>query len=339
MPRLMPILLACVCGFAQARDLSEIYERVRASVVVVHTAEDAQQMLDGTLRVPSQGMGSGVVIDREGRILTSAHIAAFASSVLVEFVGGERIPAQVLGTSNNADVALLRLNRVPAGLVPAPLGDSDAARIGSEVFVVGAPHGLSQTLTAGHLSGRRREASKAAQLFDFEFLQTDAAINQGNSGGPLFSEDGKVIGIVSHFLSQSGGSTGLGFAASINMTRRLLLTGRPVWLGIDWLPVRGELAKALNLADGEGVLVQRVARGSHGDALGLQGGNLPVSIGDFRLLLGGDIIVEVGGIPVGFAPEQLRRLVDLVQSQSAGSQTEVVVLRDGRRVRLSAIVR
>ena len=131
MPRILLLLLACVSGATQARDLSAIYERVRASVVVVHTAGELQLTPDGSQFTLSQGIGSGVAIDREGRVLTSAHIVAFASTVGVEFVGGEKIPAHVLGVSSSADVALLRLERLPANLAPATLGDSDSARIGS----------------------------------------------------------------------------------------------------------------------------------------------------------------------------------------------------------------
>src|SRR4029078_2932347 len=136
------------------------------------------------------------------------------------------------------------LKEMPEGVTPATLGDSDKMEVGDQIFVIGAPYGISQTLSVGHLSGRHRLNSDSAT--SIEFLQTDAAINTGNSGGPMFDMDGNVIGIVSSIMSHSGGSEGLAFATSANTAKQLLLEHKPFWSGIDGLVVTGAMAKALN---------------------------------------------------------------------------------------------
>jgi S1-C subfamily serine protease len=166
-------------------------------------------------------MGSGVVISSDGKILTAAHLIEAADATLVEFSNGQLIPARILGAVRNADVALLQLEHTPTQIVAAALGDSDKVEVGEEVFVVGAPYGLGRTLTAGHISARHSSDNKTIDAALMEFLQTDAAINQGNSGGPMFNMNGEVIGIVTRILSQSGGSEGLGFAATSKMARQL----------------------------------------------------------------------------------------------------------------------
>jgi S1-C subfamily serine protease len=147
-------------------------------------------------------------------------------------------------------------------------------QIGEQVFVVGAPLGITHTLTVGHLSARHKPNATFSGMLTAEFFQTDAAINRGNSGGPMFDLKGEVIGIVSSILSQSGGSDGLGFAATSNIARRLLLDEPSVWSGLDGYLLIGEAARAFNLPVGfeAGLLVQRVALGSPADQLGVRGG-------------------------------------------------------------------
>src|SRR5262249_48596347 len=158
----------------------------------------------------------------------AAHLVQSADKTLVEFANGEVVSAQVIGCSFSADVALLQLERSSVNYVAAKLGDSDSSDVGDEIFVVGAPYGISRTLTAGHVSGRR-ELNKGSTNLPVEFLQTDAAINTGNSGSPLFNMKGEVIGIVSNIMSRSGGSEGLAFASTSNTARRLLLDQKTFW--------------------------------------------------------------------------------------------------------------
>src|SRR5262249_38699074 len=154
---------------------------------------------------------------------------------------GETIPARVLTSEPAADVALLQLDHVPSKSVTAKLADSDAAEVGDEVFVVGAPIGMTHTLTVGYISARRNPNKFYSGLSRSEFFQTDAAINEGNSGGPMFNMRGEVIGIVSHILSKSGGSEGLGFVVTSNLASKLLLERNPFWSGVEGVLLSNEL--------------------------------------------------------------------------------------------------
>ena len=195
---------------------------------------------------------------------------------------------------------MLFRSHVPAGAAVARLGDSDRAEVGDQVFVVGAPLGIGRTLTVGHLSARRTMNATSGGVVSRELFQTDAAINQGNSGGPLFDLNGNVIGVVSYIMSRSGGSDGLGFVVTSNTARRLLLDERTVWSGLDGYLLAGDLARAFNLPTERGaLLVQRVAAGSPAERLGLRGGTMPVAFGQETILLGGDVILAVEGIGLG----------------------------------------
>jgi serine protease Do len=207
-------------------------------------------------------------------VLTAAHLVQSADRTVVEFSDGELILATVVGSALSADVALLQLDHSPVGAVAAVLGDSDKVDVGDEIFVVGAPYGVSQTLTAGHISGRHTLDKRPENMMAVEVLQTDAAINIGNSGSPLFNLNGEVMGIVTNIVSRSGDSEGLAFAAISNTARSLLLDQKPFWSGIEGLLVQGDLAKALNLPQRVGVLVQRVAEGSIAGRWGIQAGTI-----------------------------------------------------------------
>jgi S1-C subfamily serine protease len=219
---------------------------------------------------------------------------------------------------------------VPENLVVAELGNSDMMAIGDEVFVVGAPYGIDHTLTVGFLSGRRKPIRICNQLIPIEFLQTDAAINVGNSGGPMFSWDGKVIGIVSHILSQSGGSEGLGFAISINSAKELLLNQKSFWIGLETYLVSGSLAKALNVPQEAGLLIQRVADNSPAHEMGLEPSMIPVKIGREKILIGGDIVLEVQGIPVSTKIKNVCKIRDTMGGLHQGGSFEIKVLRGGK---------
>src|SRR4029453_1344875 len=231
------------------------------------------------------------------------------------------------------------------GVTPAPLGDSDKVEVGDQIFAIGAPYGIGQTLSVGHLSGRHRLNSNN-QNASVEFLQTDAGINTGNSGGPMFDMQGNVIGIVSSIMSHSGGSEGLAFATATNTAKRLLLEGKPFWSGIDGLVVTGALAKALNLPQGAGVLVQRIGDGSIGSRLGINPGTLRVTIQGREVLLGGDVILGVNDIGVidprssqslgSFTrDENYERIYNSVAALKPGDPLVVTVLREGKVLKLT----
>jgi S1-C subfamily serine protease len=210
----------------------------------------------------------------------------------------------------------------------ARLGDSDLVRVGRQVFVVGAPLGISHSMTSGYISARRRVTGQLRKLVDTELFQTDAAINQGNSGGPMFDMAGEVIGIVSHLASKTGGSDGIGFAVTSNVVRKTLLESPAFWSGIDGLLLSDDLARVLNVPDGRtGLLVQRVAIGSPGAALGLRDGSHAASIGGEELVLGGDIVLEVQGIRV--SADDYANLAGAITAIEDGGELRVLVLRAG----------
>ena len=329
------LFLPPVTGFAQELSLSDLYKNVYPSVVVIRTKEHGASRRQIGKTATSSGLGTGVVISADGLVMTAAHIIQQADIIVVHFYNGYEASAKVVAASAVADVALIQLDAVPKDLVFAELGNSDAIDIGQDVFVIGAPYGLSYTLTVGHISGRRRPQNQNAIGTQIEFLQTDAAINQGNSGGPMFTMDGKVVGIVSHIKSQSGGYEGLGFVATINMAKSLLLEHNAFWSGVESIPIDGELAKALNLPQEMGLLVQRVAHRSPGYYLELQGGTIPINIGDDSFFIGGDVILEVDGIRIDRRGSLRARIDEHFANMSEGTRYEVKVLRAGKIVTLS----
>jgi S1-C subfamily serine protease len=252
----------------------------------------------------------------------------------VVFPSGERIGARVVASVPSADLAMLRLERNPSLTPVAKLGDSDSVQVGDEVFIVGAPLGAANSLTAGHVSARRPAQRTFGGLFRAEFLQTDAAINQGNSGGPMFNLAGEVVGIVSHILSTSSGSQGLGFVVTSNIARELLLDRVSPWTGVDGFRLTEELARVLNVPPPGGLLIQHVARGSLGERLGLRGGTTSVTIEEQSFIVGGDVVLAFQGIRVG-EPEQYEQLQVALGRLRAGDLVRVTVLRGGREMQLS----
>ena len=197
-PLVAVLMNAPALAGGSAPSLSQTFKRVGGAVVVVRTSGHVfAGQRSNTHEIRAPGVGSGVLISTDGKVLTAAHVVQTADAVAIEFPGGALIKASTLASDPAADVALLQLERVPADVQPATLGDSDEAEVGDETFVVGAPFGISHTLTVGHLSARRRPNATFGSMETAEMFQTDAAINQGNSGGPMFNLAGEVIGVVS----------------------------------------------------------------------------------------------------------------------------------------------
>ena len=316
--------------------VSEIFEKVHSSVVVIQTIQKELASQGGRGFTSVAGMGSGVLISADGKVMTAAHVVQTAERVVVSFNTGEEILARVLASEPAADVALLQLEELPpASAHKARLGDSDESTVGEQVMVVGAPLGVSHTLTVGHISARRFPNKMIGDLQLAEFLQTDAAINQGNSGGPMFNGKGEVIGLVSYIISQSGGSEGLGFAVTSNTARRLLLESRGIWSGMHGVLLSGEAAEIFNLPVPAGLLVQQVASKSLAADLGLRPGSVRATVEDEPLNLGGDVIIKVMGIPLG-NPDSLPEIRAALVKMEKGESIRVTVLRAGKPVELSA---
>ena len=333
---LLSVLLVAGWIPARGQSISETFKKVRDSVVVIETTEEEITSWSRGMPVKMGGMGSGVLVDSLGMVLTAAHVVQTAEEVRVRFSDGEVYNAKVYASAPGADVAVLKLERPPTSGVVAKLGDSDAVEVGDQVFIVGAPHGISYTLTVGHISARRAPNSLWGGLNEAELLQTDAAINQGNSGGPMFNTRGEVIGIVSHMISQSGGFEGLGFVVTSNLARELVLEQKSMWSGIDGYLLSDELARAFNLPQPAGVLVQKVVKNSPGSRMGLKPGTLHAEIEGETLMLGGDVVLDVMGIRIDTA-DSLEKIRSTLASLVPGEKIAVTVLRGGERVELSAV--
>jgi S1-C subfamily serine protease len=329
---IVAVLSAFSISKVEAASLSDLFNKVKGSVVVI---EVEQKVPIGDSRLTTaKGMGSGVLISKDGLIITAAHVVQTADHVYVKFPNGEGFSAEVIASEPAADVALLKLRKVPKGAVTVPLGDSGKVDVGDKVFVVGAPYGMAHTLTVGHISARHEPYSLPGTMALAEFFQTDAAINQGNSGGPMFNMDGEVIGIVSHMLSKSGGYEGLGFVATSETAKEFLIERRSFWGGVSGFLLQGKLAEIFNLPQKNGVLVQQVAEGSPSSRMGLKAGTIPAMIGREKMLVGGDIILGLDHISLdepGSYPKIRKRLSEL----SPGETATVKILRKGRQMELS----
>ena len=211
------------------------------------------------------------------------------------------------------------------------LGDSQAVRVGQSVFVVGAPMGVAHTLTQGVISARRTSPLPMGALHQIEYFQTDAPINPGNSGGPMFDMRGRVIGIVSHIVSRTGGSQGLGFAVTSRVCKEAMLERAPMWSGVDGILLVGEPARLFQIPDGRaGYLVEHVAKGSPGERAGLRGGKVPAKLMDQEVLLGGDIVLGIEGVAID-DPDRDTKMRELAGERSS---LTMEVLRGGERVAL-----
>jgi len=331
-------VLALLAGVSQGqtetRSVSELFERVNPAVVEIYTRATDVPHSPSAMPVSMSGVGSGVLISPDGKILTAAHVVETASAINVRFLGGEAMKATVLSSEPALDVAVLQLDHLPKDAFVAAIGDANEVSVGDQVFVVGAPLGISHTLTVGYISGRRKTNAMFSGVSTTEYFQTDAAINQGNSGGPLFNMRGEVIGIVSHILSHSGGSEGIGFAVT-SETARQLLDKKPFWAGVDGYMLSGRLAEVLNVPPpGVGLLVQRVANGSLAERLGLKGGTARATICGEDLVVGGDIVLVAAGIPLA-APNSLTLIRERITSLAPGEALTLTVLRGGTTVTLS----
>ena len=330
------VVVVCAVDLVPAQQLRDSFRRVKSSVVVIHTSDPRPSDSSRPGEVADSGVGSGVLISADGKILTAAHVIAGETRLLIEFANSEWVPATVIGASTIADVALLQCDRVPKGAVAATLGDSDKVDTGDDIFIVGAPYGLSYTLTVGRISARRPDHSRSGMMSSVEFLQTDATVNPGNSGSPVFNQSGEVIGIVSSIISESGEFQGVGFAATVNSARARLLDGNGKQPTLEGLLVIGTLARALNIPQAAGFLVTTVGKGSLAERLGLKGGELAAVIDNQEVLLGGDIILEIDGKIVDGNRETYRSVLARIANSESHASIRCKVLRNGRVVELSA---
>jgi S1-C subfamily serine protease len=251
--------------------------------------------------VPVEGAGSGFVIDPRGYILTNFHVVQEAQSIEVVLGDQSKYEAKFIGADQRNDVALLKIEPKGKPLVALRLGDSSSLQVGQKVLAIGNPFGFQSTLTTGIVSALGRTVQTSQTTFIDEAIQTDAAINRGNSGGPLLNSRGEVIGINSAIYTPSGTTAGIGFAIPINTAKSiandLITDGRVhrAFLGVETLPIGGWLGEALDLPVREGLLVESVTRGGPAATAGIHGGDRFAQAGMRRIAIGGDVIVEMDG--------------------------------------------
>jgi S1-C subfamily serine protease len=316
---------------AGAQTVRQVFETVSPSVAVIR-ARGRDVTASGQTRFAETG--SGVLISADGKVMTAAHVVHAMDEISVEFIGGDTVTARVVSSEPAADLSLLQLDRVPPGAKVAAMADSSTMHVGDQVIVVGAPYGLSHSLSVGYISARWPPNSVYKTMPLAEFFQTDATINTGNSGGPMFNMKGEVIGIVSHNISKGGGSEGLGFVVTLNTAKQLLLEKRSFWSGLEGIVLSDNLADLLNLPPrASGYLVKTVAKGSPADEIGLRGSTQIVSISGQEVPLGGDIILSVEGIPL--AAGNLGVIRDTMNTLPAGGPYKVSILRAGQVLELT----
>lgn len=326
---------AAIPGAAEAQTPGDVFRKVTPSVVVIR-AKGNEVTAGGQTRFNETG--SGVLISTDGKIMTAAHVVHSMNEITVEFLGGESMPARVIASEPAADLSLLQIDRVPAAARVAKMANSDTVRVGDPVYIVGAPYGLSYSLSAGLISARWAPNSVYKTMPMAEFFQTDATINTGNSGGPMFNAAGDVIGIVSHNISKSGGSEGLGFVVTMKTAQELLLAKKSFWGGLEGQFLTDDLADLLNVPNNmSGYLVKSVAKGSPGEEAGLRGGTRLVTIDGQQIVLGGDIILSVAGVPATNAAAMVK-IRDHLATLKPGQELKAVILRTGRVIELTGTV-
>jgi serine protease Do len=331
---LMVGLVAWLSSGVEAQTPGEVFRKVAPSVVVIR-AKGHEVATSGQTRFSETG--SGVLISSDGKVMTAAHVVNAMDEISVEFLGGETVKARVVASEPAADLSLLQLERVPAGAKTSPLANSDPIQVGDPVIIVGAPYGLSYSLSDGLISARWKPNTVYKTMPLAEFFQTTATINTGNSGGPMFAMNGEVIGIVSHNISKSGGSEGLGFVVTINTAKKLLLEKRSFWSGLEGQLLTDQQADLLNLPPGStGFIIKTIAKGSPAEAMGLRGATMIANLGGDQVPLGGDIILAVEGLKAEAV--NLAKVRDLLASKPVGSPFMVTVLRAGKVLELTGKV-
>jgi serine protease Do len=273
----------------------------------------------GQRAVPTHGLGSGFIVSADGLILTNAHVVRDASEVVVKLTDRREFRAKVLGSDPKSDVAVLKIDAKNLPVVPLAKGND--LKVGEWVLAIGSPYGLDNTVTAGVVSAKGRSLPDG----NVPFIQTDVAVNPGNSGGPLFNTRGEVVGINSQIYSQTGGYQGLSFAIPIDVANKIktqiMATGKVVHakLGVTVQEINQGFADSFNLATPEGALVSNVERGGPGDKAGLKPG-------DVIRALNGQKIISSGDLPA------------MVSLATPGDKVNIEVWRQGKTVQLGAVL-
>lgn len=313
------------------RNTIAIFRQASPGVVHIRAHLAARPGVEGDGGSP--GIGSGFVLDTAGRILTGFHVIRDRNVIEVALSNGRRVTARLIGTAPQLDIALLQVDAPAKELSALPLGDSEGLLVGQKVLAIGNPLGLHNTLTVGVVSALRRNLGDLPMEMEDVMIQTDAAINPGNSGGPLLNSRGEVIGINA---AAAVGAQNLGFAIPIHLVRQILADlvamGHPYTpaLGFTGFEVTPESARLLGLPAEAGILVQEVLPRSAAGRAGLRAGGRIMVLGEQVLILGGDVITSLEGVPITSMGQVARAML----AARPGAEFRLGIDRDGRPLQL-----
>ena len=328
----------------QALSPAEIYEQFNNGVVHVRSVfTGARTDFFGFPIVETQvAEGSGFIIDNTGLIVTNAHVVegsnVKASQVTVVLSDKSEVEAKLLGTDINTDLALLKIDPGTRKLEALELGDSSKLKVGDSVYAIGSPFGLEGTMTEGIISALNRTIDSPNGQFKIRnVVQTDAAVNPGNSGGPLIGVTGKVIGVNSQIAARSGDFAGVAFAVPSNTVKdiaaQLKDKGRAShpWVGISGLEINKELADLITLPVDRGVLIVQVFQGSPAAAAGIRGGDKRLITNQGEIIIGGDVVTKIDGTMITTMDE----LIGIVRDKKVGETVELEIYRGGKKESIS----
>ena len=315
--------------------LIEIFEKSEPGVVRVNVQR--AESIEGV-----GGVGSGFVFDKKGHIITNAHVVDNARKVVVTFLDGRSYNANIIGSDDYTDIAVIKVDADLSDLQPLSIGDSSNLKVGEQIAAIGNPFGLSGSMTSGIVSqlGRLLPSGGAGYSIP-DIIQTDAAINPGNSGGPLLNMRGEVVGINTAIQSATGEFTGVGFAVPSQTVAKivpiLINKGeyKHPWIGISGTDIEPDLAKVLKLTDAVGFLVVTVIKDSPADKAGIIGSAKVMETETGRYAIGGDIILSVDGKEVRQIDDIL---IHLQRAKSVGDEMILEILRDGRTTNVTIIL-
>src|SRR3954462_11075540 len=326
--------------------INAIYRSSAPGVVHIETTLRVSQSSDpffgnpfGTTTQTERALGSGFVIDRSGHIVTNYHVVRGAASIQVSFSNNERYRARLVGSDPSTDIAMLKVDVEANALKALPLGDSDAVRVGDQVIAIGNPFGLDRSVTAGIVSAVQRRIEAPNQLSISHVIQTDAALNHGNSGGPLLNAQGQVIGVNAQIETggQSQGNVGIGFAIPIitikDVAAELIKNGKVehAFLGIEAKTLQPNIGRLFHLPVTSGVLVASVRPGSGAAKAGLEAATNQVTVEGESWPAGGDVIVKVDGRAV----PSVETLVDLIGSKTPGDHIDLEIVRGSKHIHVN----
>jgi S1-C subfamily serine protease len=331
-------LAPAVFQTGKRESINAIYRASAPGVVHIETTTRVAQQEDfffgnpfGTAQT-QRALGSGFVLDKAGHIVTNFHVVRGANAIQVSFSNNERFKAKLVGVDPSTDIAVLKVEVKSRALKALPLGNSDGVRVGDQVIAIGNPFGLDRSVTAGIVSAVQRRIEAPNRLSISHVIQTDAALNHGNSGGPLLNAQGEVIGVNAQIETggASQGNVGIGFAIPINTVKdvvaQLIEHGNVehAFLGIEGKSLTPSIARLFHLPVSSGVIVASVRQGSGAAGAGLEAATSEVTVEGESWPAGGDVIVKVDGEQV----PTVERLADVIASKQPGDKIDVEVVRD-----------